>query len=303
MTALLAAAGIAAAAAGLYAVWRAIWGYPDPSAPRVLAYHKTVRFKLGGTWVSPRRFERQIDALLGSGSRFIGETEFLLTLEGRRPGSAGEVLLTFDDGYEDFARHAAPVLEARGIPALIFLVSGYAGRRNEWELPAPGRGARHMDWETVRGLCERGFSFGSHTVTHRPLTRLAPREAAAELARSRRQIAEQTGRPVRSLSYPFGMADRRLARAAREAGYRAAFVLAPPRGEKGADPFLLRRDGVWVIDTPWTIRTKLSRRGLFWLEDCKERAISACSVLTPLATGAWRTGGSPDGGGGEDAAG
>lgn len=297
MTALLAAAGLAAGAAAAYAAWRTVWGYPDPSAPRVLTYHKTARFELGGTWVSPRRFERQIDALLRSGIRFIDETAFLETLDGTRAGSCDEVLLTFDDGYEDFALNAAPVLEGRGIPALVFLVSGYAGRENEWELPLPGRKARHMDWETVRRLCSRGFSFGSHTVTHRPLTRLGRAETAAELCRSRDEIAEATGRPVRSLSYPFGRADRRVARAAREAGYSAAFVLAQPRRTSGVDRFLLRRDGVWVIDTPRTIRTKLSRRGLFWLEDCKERAINACSVVTPIVTGAWRAGGRSRGAG------
>lgn len=286
----LAAAALAAAAGGLYAAWRAAWGYPDPSAPRVLTYHKTVRFELGGTWISPRRFERQIDALLRSGVRFIDETAFLEVLDGTRTASPDEVLLTFDDGYDDFARSAAPVLEARGVPALVFLVSGYAGRENDWELPLPGRKARHMDWATVRDLRARGFSFGSHTVTHRPLTRLDPAQTADELARSRDEIAGRTGAEVRTLSYPFGMVDRRVALAAREAGYSAAFALAPPRGEGGADRFLLRRDGVWVIDTPRTIRTKLSRSGLFWLEDCKERAINAFAVLTPLAKGVRRAG-------------
>jgi len=285
MTWLPAAAGLAAVAAGSYAAWRATWGYPSPSAPRVLAFHKIVRFELGGTWISPQRFERQIDSLLASGIRFIDETAFLETLDGSRSASPEEVLLTFDDGYEDFASGAAPVLEARGIPALVFLVSGYAGRGNEWELALPGRRARHMDWETVRRLRSRGFSFGSHTVTHRPLTRLGHAATAVELERSREEIAGRIGAPVRTLSYPFGMVDARVARAAREAGYEAAFALAPPRG---AGRFMLRRDGVWVIDTPWTIRVKLSRRGLFWLEDCKERAINACSVVTPLVTGAWR---------------
>lgn len=285
MTALLAAAGAAAAAAGLYAAWRAAWGYPDPAAPRALTYHKIVRFELGGTWISPSRFERQIDSLLRSGVRFIDETAFLETLDGRRRGSPDEVLLTFDDGYDDFAAGAAPVLEARGIPALVFLVSGFAGRGNEWELPLPGRRARHMEWETVRGLCARGFSFGSHTVTHRPLTRLDPAAAREELVRSREEIAARTGREVRSVSYPFGMVDRRVARAARESGYRAGFALAQPRGERGLDRFLLRRDGVWVIDTPRTIRAKLSRRGWFWLEDCKGRAINACAAAVPLLGG------------------
>lgn len=277
-----AASAAVAGVAALHAVWRLVWGYPDRAAPRVLAYHKIARFELGGTWVAPRRFERQIDALLEAGIRFIDEETFIDTVEGGRAADPSEVLLTFDDGYDCFRRHAASLLERRGVPALVFLVTGCAGRENDWELPLPGRRARHLGWDEVAELGARGFSFGSHTVTHRALTRLAPAEVRDELALSRLEIERRTGRAVRSLAYPFGMVDGAVAREAQRAGYRAAFALCPPGRAARNDRFLIRREGVWVIDTPRTIRVKLSRRGLFWVEDLKARAISACSVLTPL---------------------
>jgi len=98
--------------------------------PRVLAYHKVTGFELGGTWVPPERFERQIDALLGAGFRFIDETTFLDALDGRREPAGREILLTFDDGYRMLLDRAFPALEARGIPALVFLVSAFAGKAN-----------------------------------------------------------------------------------------------------------------------------------------------------------------------------
>ena len=281
-TALQAAALIILAIVSFYTFWRIRWGYPGRGLPRVLTYHKVTDFEFGGTWISRRRFERHISSLLGSGYSFIDESTFLATVEGDRQSGEKEILLTFDDGYDCFARSAAPVLERLGVPALVFLVSGFAGMENSWELGLPGRKARHMDWETVKGVWARGFSFGSHCENHLPLTRLTREEALGEMVRSKAEIEARTGAEVRSLSYPFGRTDPEVSRLAAEAGYRAAFALYPHGDAGEMDRFRLRREGVWVIDTPATVRIKLSRGRLFWLEDIKGRMINAVADLTPL---------------------
>jgi len=104
---------------------------------KVLAYHKVTGFELGGTWVPPGRFERQMDALLEAGFRFIDETSFLEALDGRREETGREILLTFDDGYRVLLDRAIPALEARRIPALIFLVSAFAGRSRAARFSSP----------------------------------------------------------------------------------------------------------------------------------------------------------------------
>jgi len=280
-----AAALLILAVATLYTLWRIRWGYPDRSIPGVLTYHKVVDFEFGGTWISQGRFERHIASLVDSGYRFLDERTFLDTIEGGRPAGEKEILLTFDDGYDCIAANAAPVLERMGVPALVFLVSGFAGRENSWELGLPGRKARHMDWDTVRALRPRGFSFGSHCENHIPLTRITREEALREMTRSREEIEMRLGAEVFSLSYPFGRSDPGIASLAAEAGYRAAFTLYPGGKAEETDRYRLRREGVWVIDTPSTIRIKLSRSGLFWLEDLKGRMINAVADLTPLIKG------------------
>jgi peptidoglycan/xylan/chitin deacetylase (PgdA/CDA1 family) len=286
MTLLLqAAALLILAVAALYALWRTRWGKPSAGLPGVLTYHKITDFEFGGTWTSAARFERQVSSLLDRGYTFVDERTFIETVEGTRPAGGREVLLTFDDGYDCVAGQAAPILERHGIPALVFLVSGFAGRENTWELGLPGRKARHMDWDTVRSLADRGFSFGSHCHDHVPLTRLSPGESLEEMVRSKQAIEKETGIEVLSLSYPFGRATAETAALAAEAGYRAAFTLYPPAGFGGADPFMLRREGVWVIDTPSTIRAKLSKGRFFWAEDIKGRAINAVADLVPLLKG------------------
>ena len=277
-----ATAVIILAAAAIYAFWRARWGYPSREVPGVLTYHKVVDFEFGGTWISPRRFEKHIRSMIDSGYRFIDERTFIETVEGARTAGEREILLTFDDGYDCFARSAAPVLDRLGVPALVFLVSGFAGEENSWELGLPGRKARHMDWDTARRLASGMITFGSHCESHQPLTRMDRERALGEMVRSKEEIEARTGTEVLSLSYPFGRADADVALLAEQAGYRAAFTLYPGGAAGETDRFRLRREGVWVIDTPASIRVKLSRDGLFWLEDIKGRMINAVADLTPL---------------------
>ena len=283
MNVMTGAVAAACAFCGARMIWSARSGMPKEGLPRVLTFHKIASFETGGTWIAPGRFERYIDDLLDAGWRFVGEGEFIDSIRGDRTGADREVLLTFDDGYESFARLAAPVLRARSLPALVFLVTGSAGSWNDWEIPLPGRRARHMDWETVRSLRAEGFDFGSHTESHRALTRLGEEEAALELAVSKSRIEDETGRRVRSVSYPFGKVDPAAARLASRAGYEAGFTLYPP-GRVPADcrEYMIRREGVWVIDSSWTISKKLSRGGLFWLEDLKGRSINSLAGLVPM---------------------
>jgi peptidoglycan/xylan/chitin deacetylase (PgdA/CDA1 family) len=258
---------------------------PADELPRVLAYHKVARFELGGTWVPPDRFVRQIDNLLEAGFHFIDETSFLDVLDGRRKSPGREVLLTFDDGYRVLLDRAIPDLEARRIPALIFPVSSFVGSENTWELNLPGRRFSHLGWDEIDSLAHAGFSFGSHARTHRDLTRLPPGELREELVRSREEIEGRLGTPVRSLSYPYGRVNERVCREAERAGYRAAFTLYPPRSWRRGDRYALRRECVYVIDSIGSVRAKLGAGIAYRIEDFKGRMINAFAVLTPIFKG------------------
>lgn len=260
---------------------------PRGTGPRVLAYHKVTGFELGGTFVPPGRFERQIDALLAAGFRFIDETAFLDSLDGRREPSDREILLTFDDGYRVLLDRAVPALEARRVPALVFLVSAFAGRRNSWELDLPGRHFMHLGWDEIRDLGKRGFAFGSHARTHPDLTRLSLEELREEIAGSKREIEDALSGSVRTFSYPYGRMNDLVRRETERAGYRAAFTLYPPRSARG-DRYALRREGIWVIDSAANVKAKLGTGLPFLLEDVKGRMINAAAVFTPLFKGAFR---------------
>ena len=230
--------------------------------PPILCYHKVdARRELGVTRVAPRVFRRQMEALAAAGVRTLGAAELERVLGGgtlaghlspphRSPlTSLTSVVLTFDDGYAALAEHAFPVLADLGLKALVFVVTGFVGRDNDWDVHYGWRRFRHLSWNELARWQERGIEVHSHGVTHARLTWVSPVEAAEELGRSREEIARRTGVAPAGFSYPFGAVDRRIATLASDAGYRLGF--GGPSGLPGEarDSHLaLRRRPIYAWD-------------------------------------------------------
>lgn len=102
-----------------------------------------------------------------------------------------------------------------------------AGLGVDWNA-APDMPHRPLTWDQVREMSRGGMAFGSHTITHPILSRIAdPAVLCNELAGSKVVIERETGRPVLSLAYPVGGADAinaEVLRHTRAAGYRYAFT-------------------------------------------------------------------------------
>lgn len=196
-----------------------------------------------------------------------------------------EFLISFDDAYASFAEHAFPELQARGIPALLFVISDYAGRAAGWDLPLPGRRVAHLDWQALRDLCAAGIEIGSHTRTHRDLCRLADDELRDELYASKLRLEDRIGHEVRTVSYPFGRYDERVLAAAAAAGYTLGFSMCPRTSNARVEPLALRRWGVYVIDSSRSVRTKVDPTSqAFWIQDLLTRAINAVASVSAAAS-------------------
>jgi peptidoglycan/xylan/chitin deacetylase (PgdA/CDA1 family) len=106
--------------------------FADRCAPAILMFHRVAEAAPDpwGLCVSPSRFEQQMQSV--SVDRIpLPMTEFVNLLEaGTLPANA--VAVTFDDGYVDNVRVAMPILEKAGVPATIFLTTGYLGQKKEF---------------------------------------------------------------------------------------------------------------------------------------------------------------------------
>ena len=170
--------------------------------------------------------------------------------------------VTFDDAYRSVV-DALPLLAELGVPATIFVCTGYARDGRPFDVPELRKDAaadpaafETMDWAALRAAASGGAEIGSHTVSHPHLTRLPDAELDRELRESRAELEDELGAPCRYLAYPYGEEDDRVRAAARRAGYDAAFAVDPGRGR--SDRFGLPRLAVYRHDTNAGFRLKTS---------------------------------------------
>lgn len=131
-------------------------------------------------------------------------------------------MLTFDDGFQDFADNAWPILQAHDFNAEMFVVTDYVGKTAEWDAQA-GAPAALMAADALAKLAEDGAVFGSHLATHRASDGLTSRELAEELARSRAKVERWLGKAPVAFAAPYAITDGRLRHMAAACGYEIGF--------------------------------------------------------------------------------
>lgn len=176
----------------------------DATLP-VLTWH-SISAATGPTAIDPATFRMQIDELAQQGYRALGVAEFVAWRRARTANADRRVLLTFDDGFADFATTAFPVLGAHGYRAVVFVPTGRIGACEDWAgANRPPR--RLLDWATVARLAAAGIEFGGHGVTHADLTRLPPAARRTEIEGSRDDLAARAGIAASSFAAPYGRVD------------------------------------------------------------------------------------------------
>jgi peptidoglycan/xylan/chitin deacetylase (PgdA/CDA1 family) len=223
----------------------------------VLGYHA-----LSATWedplaVAPRALRTQVAGLLRDG--YVATTFTRAVLD---PPAPRTLAVTFDDACASVLARAWPVLSALGVPATVFAPSGWVGRPEPMRWDGIERSAdgpdghelRCLDWPGLRALHADGWEVGSHTVDHPRLTALDDDELTGQLTASRAALEAGLGAPVRSVAYPYGAVDGRVAARAAAAGYAAGAGLpAVPHAPRVLD---WPRVGVYRRDDPRRFRTK-----------------------------------------------
>lgn len=189
---------------------------------------------------TPAAFGSQMAWLRANGFHAIMSEQLEWFIASRQPFVGRPVLITFDDGFQNFADHAWPTLRANDLTAEVFLVTDLVGESAQWDAVS-GPPTPLMDAGTVRRLAGEGAFFGSHLATHRAIDGLSSSDLAAELLRSRMFIERWTGRPTTAFAAPYSVTDRRLGRLAKECGYRIGFGGRHGPADLDCDPIDLPR--------------------------------------------------------------
>jgi len=197
---------------------------------RLLTYHRIAPDGDDPFSVPPASFARQMERL--------SETGLVVPLdrglEALEQGEAARprIVLTFDDGTDDFVAAALPVLLRLGLPSTLYVSPARVGSRG------------FLDWPDLEQAVRAGVTIGSHGMDHQSLARLTPEDLRGQAADSRRILEDRLGREVRSIAYPFGTVrdfNASVKEALRTAGYRSACTSVNGVNRAGADLLELRR--------------------------------------------------------------
>ncbi len=187
--------------------------------------------------VTPANFARQMALLHADGAHTVSLAEVMQALAGGTPLPPRPVVLTFDDGHDDFAYRAVPVLQENGLTATSFVVPGFLGRSS------------YMTVDQVHAVVAAGMTVGAHTMHHVDLAAVSPQVAADEITRSRTVLQQLTGQPVADFAYPYGIFTTRVVAMVAAAGFSDAATTEPGARQYASQPFLLRRYEVSGYDT------------------------------------------------------
>jgi biofilm PGA synthesis lipoprotein PgaB len=230
---------------------------PGPGRFAALAYHEIGEDGATRHYsISESQLVQHLSFLRQDGWRFVDLDALLAARDGRRPLPDKALLLSFDDGYNDYYTRVMPVLQAFRAPAVFALVTAWmetpaTGSFDYGGTPTP-RSAL-LSWAQARemqrsGLCE----FASHThdlhrgVPANPQGNVQPaaitriwdaatgryesdaawtRRVEQDLARASGIMARELGRRPRSIVWPYGRYNMELVAVARRLGMPVAMTL------------------------------------------------------------------------------
>ncbi|MBI4089642.1 MAG: polysaccharide deacetylase family protein [Candidatus Levybacteria bacterium] len=160
---------------------------------------------------NPYLFTNQVETLRNAGYTFITASDLIDILEGKIRPPKKPVLLTFDDGYQDFYTDAFPILRRYNVKAVVYVVSGFLDMSN------------YLSTLQLKEIAKSGLvEIGAHTVHHLALKGLNSELAKSEIEESKKTLERLIDTPVVSFAYPDGSFDKTIEKLIQEAGYRSA---------------------------------------------------------------------------------
>lgn len=180
----------------------------------------TIGFNLS---VTPERFKQQLDLIQSRGYTAITFADLANPNLPAKP-----IILTFDDGYQNFYDNAWPELKSHNMSAVSYVIV------NE-------RGGDYMTAPEIKTISAAGIEIGSHTLSHPNLTKISANKVATELTESKASLESLLGRKVISFCYPTGKYNLEIENIVQSNGYEYAVTTNNSLAKFGDDNFALSR--------------------------------------------------------------
>jgi peptidoglycan/xylan/chitin deacetylase (PgdA/CDA1 family) len=204
-------------------------------------------------------FACHMNYLHDEGYSVVNLREAVSYMESSGRSSTRPVVITFDDGYQDFYTNAFPIINRHNFGATVYLPTAYIGTTAR-----EFKGTECLTWDQVRELRKAGIEFGSHTVTHPQLKSVTAENVKYEVRSSKDTIEQELGCPVTSFAYPYAFPEtdpvftRTLRGMLEEAGYENGVSTIIGTADRTSERFFLERLPINSFDDPRLFQAKLN---------------------------------------------
>lgn len=146
-----------------------------------------------------KKFDKHCDYLKKNNFKTLQLNELIDNNSGyQRYKNKKNIILTFDDGYEDNYNIVYPMLKKYGMIATFFITTGNIGKKG------------FIKSDQLKEMAENGMEIQSHTHTHPNLETIDDVKLRDELKRSKEILRKIINKDVSILALPYGSGKYRI---------------------------------------------------------------------------------------------
>lgn len=228
----------------------------------ILMYHSISSYaspRFRSCIVTPTSFEEHLSYLEESHYTSVTVTQFVQAMakEGKalppRP-----ILITFDDGYQDFYTMALPALRRHGFTATLYVATAFIGNTSRWLRDKEETMRPMLTWDQLAEINANGIECGAHSHTHPQLDILPLARVKDEILRSKKLLEENLGQEILSFAYPYGYYSNRVQQMVQAAGFASACAIKLHLSSLHDNPYALARLAIRPDTSAQSLATALS---------------------------------------------
>ena len=229
----------------------------------VIMYHRVVKTEenvgVHGTYITLDKFEKHMKYLYDQGYKTITFEDLKKkNYRDRFNKNEKNIMITFDDGYDDNYTLAFPVLKKYNFKAIIYLMSHL--NFNKWDVENvenPENRFELMNDDMIKEMGKYGIEFGGHTMTHKKLSEISLDESKNEIINSKKVLEKKLEKKLLSFAYPYGKLNEEVKKIVKESGY--LFAVATDSGpiNFSEDFYQIRRIAIFPSNGLFSFKRKV----------------------------------------------
>ena len=156
-----------------------------------IMYHRFDENKYPSTNIRMEIFQKHMEIIREKKYNFLSPDDFDKNFH--KVKSNKDILITIDDGFSSFYKHAWPYLKEKKIPFILFISTEAVGKNG------------YMNWEQIKEIEKENFAFiGNHSHSHEYLLEFSLDHFKNDILKSIEIFETNLGYNPIYFSYPFG---------------------------------------------------------------------------------------------------